>query len=504
MDGHQTSGIWPPSLESMGAKRDPRSRRWGVLLRERMTFSWFYVPLIAHAMRHGHRHPAFPAAHPRCAKWIAAIVIAITERERPNLRFEDVVTEEGGAYVRPDFQVAVQRHLEGLEMYTELNSMNLYAEETAQAACTAANAADANRFHGPGLVGAVSASLGSLGADPSGDGPFGAGPSGASPSNAGTSGSRPTHSGARVTRQSPRRPGGGTTTPALPPAGRPPDGAGLAPHDRQPAASPTAGDEDANPLLLQPPEGKDLPWPRLLDPTLHRPFVITAWRLAHGQLGCNAFLHYVQRKVPAITSPCSNLCGSPACAELGRIETLTHAFMECPDMAPAIDWLCQAWAALTGQAAPPRSAAVLLGDDLRAWTVDSPAEEPRLLALWTRLRVAAIGSIWQARCARDQGRLRDISPARLAILLAAKRLRGAIERDWLRVSEDIRTLDNGFFCADWWRGVDPQLSMEKFSSSWAFGSIFCTVTEGDEDAEPPLPASIAIHVGEDQPIPFPA
>ena len=257
-------------------------------------------------------------------------------------------------------------------------------------------------------------------------------------------------------------------------------------------------------MLLSRPQNKDLPWTRLMDITLHRPFVITAWRLTHGQLGCNAFLHHVQRKVPTITSPCSNLCGSQGCSGLGRIETLTHAFLECPDMAPAADWLCEAWAALTGRAAPPRSAAVLLADDLRAWTVDSPVEEPRLLALWTRLRVAVIGSIWQARCARDQGRLRDISPARLAILLAVKQLRGAIERDWLRVSQDIRTLDNGFFCADWWRGVDPQLSIEKFNLSWAFGSIFCSVTEGDEDADPPLPASIAIYFGEDQPLPFPA
>ena len=449
-----------------------------------MTFSWFYVPLIGHAMRQGHRFPAFPAADPRFAQWIEAISTAIAEMESPALRFEDVVTEVGGAYVRPDFQVTVQAHLEALQMYQDLNGMNLYAETTAKAACDGANADDARRASGAGPTSGL--------------------PSRISVRGAGPSRARPPHAGARVVGQGNGRPRGVRTTPAPAPAGRPPDGAGFRPPNRERLASPTAGEAPANPLLLSRPQNKDLPWTRLMDITLHRPFVITAWRLTHGQLGCNAFLHHVQRKVPTITSPCSNLCGSQGCSGLGRIETLTHAFLECPDMAPAADWLCEAWAALTGRAAPPRSAAVLLADDLRAWTVDSPVEEPRLLALWTRLRVAVIGSIWQARCARDQGRLRDISPARLAILLAVKQLRGAIERDWLRVSQDIRTLDNGFFCADWWRGVDPQLSIEKFNLSWAFGSIFCSVTEGDEDADPPLPASIAIHFGEDQTLPFPA
>ena len=75
-----------------------------------MTFPCFYVPLIAHAMRRGHRFPAFSAADPRFVQWIAAIAA----RDSPNLRFQDVVTEDGRAYARPDFQVTVQAHLESL------------------------------------------------------------------------------------------------------------------------------------------------------------------------------------------------------------------------------------------------------------------------------------------------------------------------------------------------------------------------------------------------------
>jgi hypothetical protein len=43
--------------------------------------------------------------------------------------------------------------------------------------------------------------------------------------------------------------------------------------------------------------------------------------------------------------------------------------------------------------------------------------------------------------------LRYISVARMAITEAVTLLVEAIERDWLRTSTDIRTLDKGFFCA---------------------------------------------------------
>ena len=34
-------------------------------------------------------------------------------------------------------------------------------------------------------------------------------------------------------------------------------------------------------------------WTRLCDPTLHRPFRITCWRMLHARLGCNAFMRHV-------------------------------------------------------------------------------------------------------------------------------------------------------------------------------------------------------------------
>jgi hypothetical protein len=203
-------------------------------------------------------------------------------------------------------------------------------------------------------------------------------------------------------------------------------------------------------------------------------------------LGCGAFLHHVQRKIPHISTPCSPFCCAPACTGRSRFETLSHAFLDCPDTAPAMDWLCGAWAALTGKARPPLSAAVLLADDLTAWIVDSQANQPLLLPLWSRLRVAVLGGIWKARCAREkgsasareQGTLRYISVARMAITEAVTLLVEAIERDWLRTSTDIRTLDNGFFCAEWWRGLNPALSLDTFMSTWTHVKSFARIRGG--------------------------
>ena len=247
-----------------------------------------------------------------------------------------------------------------------------------------------------------------------------------------------------------------------------------------------------------------LVWKRLLDRTIPRPYVITAWLLLHGSLGCNAFLHHVQRKISTIAAPCPIPCRFPPCLAADCPETLSHIFLDCPSSSPAIDWLCSAWAALTGKARPPRTAAVLLADDLDAWTLDSPVDDPRLLALWTRLRVNVIGCIWQARCARDGGTLRFVSVARYAVSNAVNSVVDAIQRDWLRTSTDIRQLDNGYFCTEWWRGLDPKLSFNDFCASWTYGSVLCRADSGDAEANPPRPASLQLFLGPDLPVPFPA
>ena len=234
----------------------------------------------------------------------------------------------------------------------------------------------------------------------------------------------------------------------------------------------------AAPPVLRP--GFQQPWLRLADPTLHRPFRITCWRVLHGCLGCKAFLHHVRRQQHAAPAAVDVMCDAPECCAQPALETLSHAFLDCPAAAPAIDWLRDTWAQLTQQPPVPRSAQVLLADDLEAWP--GHPTEAGALALWTRLRVAVLGAIWELRCFRpaDGG-----SFARQAVSLALQHVLGALGRDWARTQGDVRHLDAGGFCMDWWRGVDTALTVAQFQQQWATPPLLCQVL----GPGPPLPGS---------------
>jgi hypothetical protein len=70
-----------------------------------------------------------------------------------------------------------------------------------------------------------------------------------------------------------------------------------------------------------------------------------------------------------------------------QLETLSHAFPDCPAVAPALDWLLQLYAALTGQPPPPRDPLVILGAADWIW---HPAQGLHC-DLWTLLRITYLG-----------------------------------------------------------------------------------------------------------------
>ena len=239
--------------------------------------------------------------------------------------------------------------------------------------------------------------------------------------------------------------------------------------------------------------GYSAAWARLRDPTLHRPFRVTCWRLLHGVLGCRAFLAHVRRQ-PALAGADHACCQAPACVAAGAVETLTHAFLLCPDVAPVIDWLLATWAQLTAQPAPPRLASLLLADDLASWP--QAPQDAATLKMWTRLRVATLGAIWQLRCARADSRASQPSFARQAVELAVGHLRSAIQRDWQRTQADLRQQDDGAFCVDWWRGFDSTLSQAQFVDQWAAPPILCRVEGGPVER-------LVLRIGVDTPVPWP-
>lgn len=244
-----------------------------------------------------------------------------------------------------------------------------------------------------------------------------------------------------------------------------------APRERAPLAHPVRGP-------LRP--GFSQVWRRLADNTLHRPFRITCYLLLHGSLGCGAFLHNVRRHLNHDPGLHTAWCHTPSCSNQQALDTLTHCLMDCPASAPVIDWLLQTWSHLSGIQLP-RSPDLILGDDISHWP--GPRPQPNLLRLWTVLRVTTLGALWEQRVASK------LSPAHsylhdsgLSVIRLVKRMVGAaIRRDWIRTQLDLRSLDDGAFCLDWWRGLDCSLSVDGFIALWATPPVLCQVI-GDPPA----------------------
>jgi hypothetical protein len=227
--------------------------------------------------------------------------------------------------------------------------------------------------------------------------------------------------------------------------------------------------------------------------------------MLHGCLGCNGFLHYVRRcshRPLSITSPPTqdtspSFCTAEACLLTGSIETLTHAFLECPEVQPVIDWMLETWSTLGGPPVP-RTAAFLLADDPTGW---AGADDDDTYRMWTRLRVATLGSIWRVRCDRQQGS--DSSFSHRAGKLAVDSIVAAIGRDWKRTDHDLRNLDDGFMCRDWWRGVDTRISKARFIKQWSTPGIFCTLSGAAPAAGERDTRLLRLRLRWDRPIPLP-
>jgi hypothetical protein len=162
-----------------------------------------------------------------------------------------------------------------------------------------------------------------------------------------------------------------------------------------------------------------------------------------------------------------------ACIAAGRperLETLTHAFMDCPAVAPALDWLLRVYEALAGEA-PPRDPLVLLaGADWR-W-------RPPVPVLWHRMRVAFLGCVWAARCAMvpqsvqgglgmdGQPAASDAAAARGVAERVVSTLADGVRRDWRRVVSDVRQDAVGLVPTVWFRGPSPVLPLERFHQWW--------------------------------------
>jgi hypothetical protein len=192
-----------------------------------------------------------------------------------------------------------------------------------------------------------------------------------------------------------------------------------------------------------------------------------AWRILHGALMVGG----MRLRVSPTMNPADACCR--ACAstgDLAQLETLTHAFMDCPSVAPALDWLLRVYGTLAGEV-PPRDALVVLADAHARW-------RPPDVTLWARMRVAFLGCAWAARCAPlpragavGGGAAAPPAPGPAAAAHALVRrvvdsLTTGVQRDWRRVVSDVRQEAVGSLPTTWFRGRSPSLKPDQFQRLW--------------------------------------
>ena len=181
------------------------------------------------------------------------------------------------------------------------------------------------------------------------------------------------------------------------------------------------------------------------------------WRVLHGTLPVGAFrLRVGGAGVPLAAACCQG------CAAAGRpdeLETLTHAFMTCPIVAPAWAWLRAVYGTLAGEA-PPDDPLVLLADAYWRW-------QPPVPALWQRLRVAFLGCTWAARCVSPGADAAGpAAQARALVMDVLACVIAGLRRDWRRVEEDVVQEAVGVVPTVWFRGVRARLTPAQFRARW--------------------------------------
>lgn len=246
---------------------------------------------------------------------------------------------------------------------------------------------------------------------------------------------------------------------------------------------PSPSDTDraaANPA--QPSDFKQA-WSRIRDSSMPKGQRGIAFRVMHGALACNAFVAFRRRNDARLHSAC---CQAPQCLAANQMEHLSHLFIGCPSVRPALDWLLSTWHAVSGVQLPAHPS-VILADDPAAWPAGNKPP-PAHHALWNRLRIAYLYYTWIARCS-----LQTDSPDQHAASIATAIVRNITDQirgDWLRVTSDIRYSTS--VCSSWFRGRDPAMEMEAFEGQWALNGVLCQCSGGSLDVKFTVAAPVPI------------
>jgi exonuclease III len=207
-------------------------------------------------------------------------------------------------------------------------------------------------------------------------------------------------------------------------------------------------------------------WNRLGSRELPRDSRVTAWRALHACLYSGVFAAYVFRRPVAEARCAAEGCHAHA------FETLPHMFLQCPCVSEAADWLLSLWEAIAGAGQrPPRTAAVLVADDQRAWAPEGGAA---MRGLWTALRVSWLHAVWLLRTRRAADPARAAFTSRSVVAATVAAVVRLIRMDYARCLADPRQQTAA--PSDWFRGArDPTLVVEEFVQRWGANGVLCVV-----------------------------
>jgi len=209
------------------------------------------------------------------------------------------------------------------------------------------------------------------------------------------------------------------------------------------------------------------------------------WRLVHGALRCNAAAVSWCKLASLPAMRAAVCCSAAACAAVPQLETLSHVFMHCPVVRPALEWLRQLWSRLVPGDDVPLDARVLLAGDHTVW---APGGGNDGAELWAHLRLLFCRAVWHLRCRRaDDGQ--QVFTAAAVVALTAAWVERAVRLDWLRVSIDLTGASTTLpsWCIIYQRF---ELSQAEFAQRWCLGGAVLATVSGDAAGS----QSLCVHV----------
>ena len=164
------------------------------------------------------------------------------------------------------------------------------------------------------------------------------------------------------------------------------------------------------------------------------------WRLLHGAVRCGAAavrwsvaasVEELRGAVCCREQSCSAAAALPSGEPVPAMADISHVFLHCPAVRPAVEWLRALWHRIAPLDAPvPVDARVVLLGDESVW---QPVGGRGPAGLWLHLRLLFCRAVWAQAGCRSAGPV-GADGWRAVVATTSAWLSRAIRQDWLRVT----------------------------------------------------------------------